>query len=132
MLARHFAHLQIPALRAITSQGYSPSSDIHSPLALSSPPPSTCVQPRALPAGPQHHTAASSTQHRTGKDCVHLLLPITVAQTSLSSSLKQREEWWRSPEAMLLTQFKAKVGGWGAGDGNEKSVTTTSSQNLRK
>lgn len=34
MLARHFAHLQIPALRAITSQGYSLSSDTHSPLAL--------------------------------------------------------------------------------------------------
>jgi len=89
------------------------------PCSISSPPPSTRVQPRALPAGFQHHTAASITQHRTGKDCVHLLLPITVAQTSPSSSLKHREEWWRRSEAMLLTQFKAKVGGWGARDRNQ-------------
>lgn len=88
------------------------STDIYSPALLHPPPLHTCPIWGPSRRVSEHHSTQLDGTSRG--DWVHLLLPSTEVQTSPFSSLKQREKWCRSYEAMPLAQFKAKAGGWGA------------------
>lgn len=130
MLARHFAPLQIPALRAITSQGYEPIHWYTSTPTPSSP--STRVQSGALPAGPQ-----SITQQQAPRSCMGSYICFCLAQRlkplplllpkAKGRAMKETERHLlQPPEAMPLTQFKAKVRGQWARGGNQKSLKAAS------